>query len=194
MQHFSIFYSLICKQKITKMLKKIFSVLVIASLVITSCAKKSGTCFYSESKIIAPVAEIDSLRAILKDSGITAIQNTAGFFYTINQPGSGTSVMNLCSNVTVTYKGTFFNGKAFDATRIDSTVTPPQPVAVTIPLGQLIVGWQKGIPLIKKDGDITLYLPPSLAYGSVPVTDRYGNIIVPANSYLKFKIHLYDIQ
>ncbi len=176
------------------MLRKIFSVLVIASLVITSCAKKTGTCSYSESKITAPVAEIDSLRTILKDSGITAIQNTAGFFYTINQPGSGASVINLCSNVTVTYKGTFFTGKTFDATRVDSTVTPPQPIAITIPLGQLIVGWQKGIPLIKKDGDITLYIPPSLAYGSAPATDRYGNVVVPANSYLIFKIHLVDIQ
>ncbi len=176
------------------MLRKIFSVLVIASLVIISCAKKIGTCSYSESKTIAPAAEIDSLRTLLKDSGITAIQNTAGFFYTINQQGSGTSVMNLCSNVTVTYKGTFFTGKTFDATGIDSTVTPPQPVPVTIPLGQLIIGWQKGIPLIKKDGDITLYIPPSLAYGSVPATDRYGNVVVPANSYLIFKIHLVDIQ
>ena len=176
------------------MLKKIFSVLFIASLVITSCSKKTGTCSYNESKLVAPVAEIDSLQTLLKDSGITAIQNTAGFFYTINQPGSGTSVVNLCSNVTVTYKGTFFTGKTFDATGIDSTVTPPQPIAVTIPLGQLIVGWQKGIPLIKKDGDITLYLPPSLAYGAVAATDRYGNVVVPANSYLIFKIHLYDIQ
>lgn len=176
------------------MLRKTFSVLIIATLIITSCAKKTGTCSYSESKIIAPVAEIDSLRTILKDSGIIAVQNTAGFFYTINQPGSGTSVTNLCSDVTVTYKGTFFTGKTFDATRIDSTVTPPQPVPVTLTLGQLIVGWQKGIPLIKKDGDITLYIPPSLAYGAVPATDRYGNVVVPANSYLKFKIHLVDIQ
>ncbi|MEO8860774.1 MAG: FKBP-type peptidyl-prolyl cis-trans isomerase [Ginsengibacter sp.] len=176
------------------MLKKIFSVLAIASLVITSCAKKTGTCSYNESKVIAPAAEIDSLRTLLKDSGITAIQNTAGFFYTINQPGSGTSVVNLCSNVTVTYKGTFFTGQTFDATGIDSTVTPPQPVPVTIALGQLIIGWQKGIPIIKKDGDITLYIPPSLAYGSVPATDRYGNVVIPANSYLKFEIHLVDIQ
>ncbi len=176
------------------MLKKIFSVLFIASVVITSCSKKTGTCSYIDSHLIAPVAEIDSLQKLLLKDSITAIQNTAGFFYTINQPGSGTSAINLCSNVTVSYKGTFFNGKTFDATGIDSTVTPPQPLVANITLGQLIVGWQKGIPLIKKGGDITLYLPPSLAYGAVAATDRYGNVVVPANSYLIFKIHLYDIQ
>ncbi|MEO8414275.1 MAG: FKBP-type peptidyl-prolyl cis-trans isomerase [Ginsengibacter sp.] len=168
------------------MMKKIFSGLVLSSLVIAGCVKNDHKCSYTDSTATAPASEIDSLKTILQDSGITAIQNPAGFFYTINQQGSGTSVTNLCSNITATYKGHFFNGNIFDSTLAGQ--------AATFQLGQVIVGWQKSLPLINKDGDITLYIPPALAYGATPRKDNAGNVIIPANSYLVFRVHVLDIQ
>ena len=58
----------------------------------------------------------------------------------------------------------------------------------TFALGGLILGWQKGIPLIQKGGSINLYIPPSLGYGA----NATGSI--PANSILVFTIQLVDFK
>lgn len=168
------------------MLRKVLSGLFIASLLVASCVKSNTKCSYNDSSTVAPAAEVASLQDSLTKYNITATKNATGFFYTVNQAGSGTSVTNLCSNVTVTYKGRFFNGAVFD-----STVTNQ---VATFQLGQVIVGWQKGVPLISKSGDITLYIPPTLAYGPTDVKDQAGKVIIPGNSYLIFNIHLADIQ
>jgi len=70
-----------------------------------------------------------------------------------------------------------------DGTTFDQTGSS----AVTFQLGQLISGWQLGLPLIKPGGKIKLYLPPTLGYGSRTV----GSI--PANSILIFEISLVAI-
>ncbi len=167
-------------------MKKILLGLVVASVIIASCVKTDNKCGYTDSNAVVPASQIDSLQKLLSDSGITATQHASGFFYTIDNAGSGTGITNLCSTITVNYKGSFFNKHVFDSTATGS--------AATFQLGQVIVGWQKGIPLISKNGDITLYIPPALGYGAVPATDSQGNVVIPANSYLKFKVHLADIQ
>ena len=78
----------------------------------------------------------------------------------------------------VKYKGYLTNGTCFDSTK---TSLP------TFTLGQLIVGWQKGIPLIKAGGAIRLFIPPSMGYGSNTVGP------IPANSNLIFEIKLVDV-
>ena len=168
------------------MMKKIFYGLILSSVLIAGCLKSDTKCPYNDSKAIAPAAEIDSLQKVLMDSGIIASQHPSGFFYKISTIGTGTGITNLCSNVTVTYKGSYFNGHVFDSTATGNVAT--------FQLGQVIVGWQKGLPLISKGGDITLYIPPTLAYGANPITDTQGNVIVPGNSYLVFDIHIVDIQ
>jgi FKBP-type peptidyl-prolyl cis-trans isomerase FkpA len=74
--------------------------------------------------------------------------------------------------------GTLTNGTQFDANTTGTSFA----------LGQLIVGWQKGIPLSKKGGTINLYIPPSLGYGP----NQAG--IIPPNSNLVFTIQLMDFQ
>lgn len=166
-------------------MKKILAALIIGSFLIAGCVKSNNKCSYSDSKVIAPAAEVDSLNTLLVDSGIVATQNSAGFFYTIDNPGSGVSIANLCSTISVTYDGSIFKGKTFDSTAAGNTAT--------FQLGQVIAGWQKGLPLVSKGGHITLYIPPSLAYGGNAVTDNGGNVIIPANSYLVFHVGLADV-
>ncbi len=165
-----------------------FSICIaIASLLIASCTKTvGGGCPYTTSSVIAPAAESDSLQTLLTDSGIVATKNTVGFYYRINQPGAATTFSNLCQSVSVTYKGTFFNGAVFDSTAAGQMAN--------FQLGEVILGWQKGVQLIGKGGDITLYIPPSLAYGSTPVGDNTGDVVIPASSYLIYNIHLIDVQ
>jgi FKBP-type peptidyl-prolyl cis-trans isomerase FkpA len=168
-------------------MKKFFAALIIiSSAIIAGCVKSDTKCGYNDSNVIAPPKEIDSLARMLQDSGIVANQATEGYFYQINNPGSGIGISNLCSNLAVTYKGTFFNGHVFDSTATGSVAY--------FQLGQVIVGWQKGVPLISKGGDITLYIPPTLGYGINPVKDRDGNVVIPGNSYLIFNVHIADIQ
>ena len=59
----------------------------------------------------------------------------------------------------------------------------------TFQLGNLIVGWQKGIPLIKPNGTIRLFIPPSLGYGV-----SGSGTSVPPNAYLIFDIQLTGVQ
>jgi FKBP-type peptidyl-prolyl cis-trans isomerase FkpA len=168
------------------MVKKILPGLILFWVVIAGCIKNDTSCRYVDSKTVAPNTEIDSLQEVLTDSGITASQHPSGFFYKISGLGTGPGITNLCSNVTVTYRGSYFNGQVFDSTATGNVAT--------FQLGQVIVGWQKGLPLISKGGDITLFIPPSLGYGANAITDTQGNILIPAGSYLIFVIHVVDIQ
>ena len=168
------------------MIKKTLSGLLVASIVFASCVK-NNKCAYIDSTIKAPDTEVQALKDSLFNHGITsATQDPSGFYYKIINAGSGTFVSNLCSSVSVSYRGTYFNGAIFDSTAANQLAT--------FQLGQVIVGWQKGLPLISKGGEIALYIPPSLAYGPNPITDNSGHVLVPANSYLEFDVNLVDVQ
>ncbi|MGH2564721.1 MAG: FKBP-type peptidyl-prolyl cis-trans isomerase [Ginsengibacter sp.] len=168
------------------MIKNMLFGLCVASFIFSSCVK-NNKCGYTSSTITAPDAEVQAVNDSLHNHQIfSATQDPSGFYYIIDNAGSGAFISNLCSNVSVSYKGTYFNGNTFDSTAANQVAT--------FQLGQVIVGWQKGLPLISKGGHITLYVPPSLAYGSSPVTDNLGNVIVPGNSYLVFDITLVDVQ
>src|SRR5258705_7632941 len=168
------------------MMKKILSALLLFSVLIAGCVKSDTKCPYTYSGTVASATEIDSLTNLLADSGIIATRHPSGFFYKISSSGTGTGITNLCSNIAVSYKGSLFNGQVFDSTVAGHTAA--------FQLCQVIVAWQKGIPLVSEGGDITLYIHPSLGYGSNAVKDSQGNIIIPANSYLKFDVHIVDIQ
>jgi FKBP-type peptidyl-prolyl cis-trans isomerase FkpA len=103
-------------------------------------------------------------------------------YYQIEDPGTG-ATPGPCSQVTVTYKSYFIDGTVFDQS------TNPIPVNLV----QTITGWRIGVSLLKAGGKILLYIPPSLAYGNQNVTDVYGNVVVPANSYLIFEVNLISI-
>ena len=187
MQHINNFYALYLQTKNYQMtLRKMILGLLIGSIVFISCVK-NNKCGYIASTIKAPSAETDALLDSLHAHQIfSATMDPTGFYYTINNAGTGTAVSNLCSTVSVSYKGTYFNGVTLDSTAANQLAT--------FQLGQVIVGWQKGLPLIKKGGEITLYIPPTLAYGPNDVTDNSGNVLVPGNSYLVFDVNLVDIQ
>jgi len=165
--------------------KLFFTVLASTVLLFASCSKSKDECAYSDLAITATASEIAAIQTYLTNNTLTATQHTSGLFFKVNAAGSG-STPGLCSIVTVRYTGKFMsNGVIFE--------TSPA-TGVQFQLGQLIPGWQKGIPLIQKGGRITLYLPPSLAYGAQDVRDNTGAIIIPANSTLIFDIELLDVQ
>jgi FKBP-type peptidyl-prolyl cis-trans isomerase FkpA len=168
-----------------KYMKRITIVFLMFTVLFTSCGKNDSGCGFQESSIIAPQAETDAVAQYLAGAGITdAVKHPSGFYYKIQTPGTGTVAPTLCSQIGINYKGQLTNGTVFDQTTTQMAV---------FSLGQLIVGWQKGIPLIKTGGKIVLYLPPSLGYGSQVVRDAQGNTLIPANSILVFNVELVAI-
>ena len=154
-------------------------ILVSFCIVQISCKKSSDNdCNFSVSNVVVPASEMTSLQSYVSANYPAAILHPGGFYYEIMAAGTGTVTPAICSNVRVTYAGYLTNGTKFDE----------ELVGITFKLGQLIVGWQRGLPLIKKGGSINLYLPPSLGYGNSAV----GSI--PANSILRFSIQLLDVQ
>lgn len=151
-------------------MRKISLVVLLLAAGFSSCLKTADKdC--SEVGIKANAAEVDALRSYLETNGITATEDSRGFFYTIKAPGQ--QKPNICSAVTVAYTGKLTDGTIFDAADNASFY-----------LGQLIVGWQEGLPLIGAGGSIILYIPPSLGYGGATNTG------IPANSNLIFDISL----
>jgi len=167
-------------------MKKLSALFIVALIVFASCAKKESKCPFTESDIVAPASEQEALKDSLSAKGIEATMDPSGFFYKINNEGTGSKATSLCSTVAVYYRGGFLNGNGFDSTSGNPAV---------FQLGQVIPGWQKALPLIATSGKITLYIPPSLAYGSKEVKDpATGRVIIPANSNLVFDVALVDVQ
>jgi len=167
-------------------MKKWFLCLPVLMIFLMSCSKSSDKCNFTESSAVAVAAEVVYLQNLLNVNSVSATAHPSGIFYVVDDPGAGATA-SVCSNIRVNYTGTLLsNATVFDSNNAAA--------GVSFVLGQLIVGWQKGLPLIKSGGRITIYIPPSLGYGSEDRTDQYGAIVIPANSYLKFEIHLLDVQ
>lgn len=166
-------------------MKKILIISLLTLFTIASC-KKNDSCAYTDSNLTATAAEKAYLQNYITTNSLTAVEHASGVFYTITNPGTGASP-SICSSITVRYVGTIIpTGSQFDASTSVS--------GVSFTLGQLIVGWQKVLPLLKVGGSITLYIPPSLGYGAQNVRDAAQNIVIPGNSYLKFTIDLLNVQ
>jgi FKBP-type peptidyl-prolyl cis-trans isomerase FkpA len=87
-----------------------------------------------------------------KNNNLNGSFTESGLYYVITNAGSDEHP-NASSNITIAYKGFYLSGTVFD-----------QRDYVTFNLSDLIKGWQEGVPLIGKGGEITLLIPSHLAY------------------------------
>ena len=115
------------------------------------------------------------------DSGIETVTggcNATGSY------GTAPAAPTFCvgDTVSVHYVGTLTNGTVFD-----SSYSRNQPFTFRVGVGQVIAGWDQGIPGMKVGGKRRLTIPPSLGYGNQAV----GSI--PANSTLIFDVELLSI-
>ena len=116
------------------------------------------------------------------DTG-TATTPTGGGTLVIEDLVVGTGATAAVGDtVSVHYVGTLTNG-----TKFDSSYDRGQTFAFRIGAGQVIAGWDQGIPGMKVGGKRRLTIPPSLAYGN----EARGSI--PANSTLIFDVELVSI-
>lgn len=124
-------------------------------------------------------ADISAIENYLSDRNLVATATPSGLHYIVDVAGSGGNPQSN-SSVTVHYVGKLLkNGNVFDQTA---------DVPRTFLLNTLIEGWQEGIPLLKKGGKGTFFVPSALGYGP------FGSGSIPGNAPLIFEIELVDFQ
>ena len=79
-------------------------------------------------------------------------------------------------------------GTLQDGTKFDSSYDRNQPFTTQIGVGQVIQGWDEGVPGMMVGGKRKLIIPPALGYGNQAV----GTI--PPNSTLVFEVELLQIK
>jgi FKBP-type peptidyl-prolyl cis-trans isomerase len=124
--------------------------------------------------IMNPQSEADIIN-YLDDNNLTAERTNTGLYYHIENQGDGAEITSN-SLVVVKYKGTFINGVEFDA----SSAT-----GANFDISNLIPGFAEGLQLFNVGGKGTLYIPPSLAYGSEGISGK-----IPRNAVLIFEIEI----
>jgi len=146
-----------------------FSLFALAGILLFGCKKE---------KDLSPAAQLEKdieiIQTYLADKNLTAQSTASGLHYIIEVEGDGEHP-TVNSSVTVFYKGYYPDDVIFD-----QTGTNP----ATFPLGNVILGWQEGIPVFKKGGKGKLFLPSALAYGSTPPQG------IPKNAVMIFDVEL----
>jgi FKBP-type peptidyl-prolyl cis-trans isomerase FkpA len=127
--------------------------------------------------------------AIAGCTGSTASpSNTALYTQTDLHVGTGAVAANG-NTLTVNYTGWLYDGSKIDLKGLQFETSVGQtPFTFILGSGQVIDGWEKGVPGMQVGGLRRLVIPPSLAYG----TTRSGKI--PANATLVFEIELLTAQ
>lgn len=116
---------------------------------------------------------------------------SSGLRYRDLAVGTGATAVAAGNVVGLYYSGCLTNGVKFDE-RNDGSF-PFEFAVGTTPL-QVIAGFDEGLRGMRVGGRRQLVIPPELGYGSEPVRDRSGNIVIPANSTLVFTIELRGLR
>ena len=106
-----------------------------------------------------------------------------GLIYIEKQAGTGDSPVPG-KKVKVHYTGKLLNGQVFDSSLDSGT-----PFEFAIGQGQVIQGWDEGIPLMKVGGKATFIIPSKLAY-----KDRGAGDVIPPYSTLIFDVELLEVE
>ncbi|KAF3926991.1 hypothetical protein ABW20_dc0109459 [Dactylellina cionopaga] len=102
----------------------------------------------------------------------------------ILRPGNGTDFPKQGDKVQIHYTGTLTNGKKFD-----SSTDRGQPFATKIGVGQVIKGWDEGVPTMSLGEKAKLTISSDYAYGEKGFTN-----LIPPNSTLIFEMELLKIN
>jgi peptidyl-prolyl cis-trans isomerase A (cyclophilin A) len=122
-------------------------------------------------------------RAEMKKLYPTATFTATGLAYIMEKEGTGEKA-KPGNTVSVHYKGTFVDGKKFDA-----SYDRNEPITFPLGQGMVISGWEEGIALLNKGAKAKLIIPYWLAYG---VDGRQP--VIPPKSTLIFDTEMMDIK
>jgi FKBP-type peptidyl-prolyl cis-trans isomerase FkpA len=112
-------------------------------------------------------------------TGSAPVTTASGLVYQSLREGSG-APPKAADVVKVHYRGTFPDGKEFDAS-MDK--------AAEFPLNRVIKCWTEGVQMMKPGGKAKLICPAAIAYGEKGA----GGGLIPPNATLHFEVELLDV-
>ena len=113
------------------------------------------------------------------------VQGTpTGLYYQILEPGTGKAI-KWSDRLKAHYQGKFLDGTVFD-----SSLKRGEPI--TFYVGNMVMGWNEGLQLIKTGGKIRLLVPSNLAYGEEGFKMPDGKELIPPNTILDFEIEVLE--
>ncbi|MEE9438306.1 MAG: FKBP-type peptidyl-prolyl cis-trans isomerase [Saprospiraceae bacterium] len=117
-----------------------------------------------------------SVEEYIAENNLTTKELSEGVHIIIDKPGNSVKP-SLSDVITVAYEGRLTNGNVFDGS--DNS---------EFPLGNLIRGWQIGLPEIGEGGECTLILPYDVGYGCA------GTGPIPGGATLVFDMTLKKVN
>ena len=134
----------------------------------------------------SPTPNVDDFHA---GDGLPAVTYPDGLKVIDLSKGTG-AVAHSGDSVVVEYTGWLTDGTLFDSSRSRN-----QPFPFTIGKGQVIAGWDEGVPGMAAGGKRKLIIPSALAYGAQGQQDpNTGATIIPPDATLVFEISLISVQ
>lgn len=122
-------------------------------------------------------------------NGLPVVTYPDGLKYIDISVGTGAVALGT-NNVTVQYTGWLSDGTKFDSSRDRN-----QPFSLDLGQGQVIAGWDEGIPGMKVGGKRKLIIPGALAYGAAGKQDpNSGAYVIPPNATLVFEVELLSLK
>ncbi len=158
---------------------RLFSIIILL-VTIVSCSEEGNDIVRSkQEQLNLDVSRIQGYISENNLSGYTSLDN--GLHYKVLEDGNSVFPQNG-DTLDVEYVGQLLNGTEFDRSYTN------QPFEMILGSGEVIQGWEIGLPLIDETGSIILIIPSGLAYG------RSTTNSIPENSVLIFRIKLINIK
>tara|TARA_B100002052_G_C15846423_1_gene582743 strand:+ start:44 stop:523 length:480 start_codon:yes stop_codon:yes gene_type:complete len=128
------------------------------------------------------VLDIDRIKGYIDENNLSGFESLDnGLHYKILESGNQ-QFPQLGDTLSVEYVGQLLNGREFDRNYTN------QPFNLVLGSGEVIQGWELGLPYIDEEGKIILIIPSGLAYGNTSTNS------IPENSVLIFRIKLLEIK
>ena len=125
-----------------------------------------------------PKSAKDNQQFLTDNAKQPGVQTTpSGLQHKVLREGTGADCPPL-SEVEVHYRGKLIDGTVFDSSY-------ERGETISFLLGQVIAGWQEGIPLMKVGGHSEFYIPSDLAYGPQGIPG-----VIPPGATLIFEVEL----
>uniref|UniRef100_A0A6V0KDS2 peptidylprolyl isomerase n=1 Tax=Zooxanthella nutricula TaxID=1333877 RepID=A0A6V0KDS2_9DINO len=116
-----------------------------------------------------------------EEPGYTAV--SSGLIYKVIRKGTGKQHPSATSSCKCNFEGRLLNGKVFDASE------NPQ----TFEVGSVVKGWSEALQLMVEGDKFELILPPALGYRDRDIKGESGEVLIPPNSILLFRMELLRI-
>lgn len=108
----------------------------------------------------------------------------------ISSDGDGVNFPQPGDVVTMQYKGTYGGSFGLFETQFDSSYDRGDPIVFTLGRGQVIKGWDEGVPQMSLGEQAVLLITSDYAYGE----RGSGSGSIPPNTDLKFFVELLKIE